>query len=114
MQEKPDLSIVQKTYDLILWYLPILNKLPRDHKFNLGDRIINRLYNLLESLVTAQYSKDKLILLQNINLELTLLRYQNRLLLDLKLFSQEKYELVSQKVNAIGIELNSWLKNLNK
>lgn len=28
-----DLSILQKTYDLTLWYVPILNKWPRDHKF---------------------------------------------------------------------------------
>jgi hypothetical protein len=28
-----DLPIIQKTYDLIKWYVPILNRLPRDHKF---------------------------------------------------------------------------------
>jgi putative toxin-antitoxin system antitoxin component (TIGR02293 family) len=28
-----DLPIVQKTYDLIKWYVPILNRLPRDRKF---------------------------------------------------------------------------------
>jgi hypothetical protein len=27
----PDLPIIQKTYDLIRWYVPILNRLPRDH-----------------------------------------------------------------------------------
>jgi hypothetical protein len=41
-----DLPIIQKTYDLIQWYIPILNRLPRDHKFMLGDRMINELYNL--------------------------------------------------------------------
>jgi len=35
-----DLPIIQKTYDLIKWYVPILNRLPRDHKFLLGDRIL--------------------------------------------------------------------------
>lgn len=33
---KRDLPIVQKTYDLVKWYVPILNRLPRDHKFLLG------------------------------------------------------------------------------
>lgn len=46
MQELP---IIQKTYDLIKWYVPILNRLPRDHKFMLGDRIISGLYDLLDS-----------------------------------------------------------------
>jgi hypothetical protein len=43
---RSDLPIIQKTYDLIKWYIPILNRLPRDHKFMLGDRMINELYNL--------------------------------------------------------------------
>jgi hypothetical protein len=28
----PDLTIIQKTYNLIKWYVPILNRLPKDHK----------------------------------------------------------------------------------
>ena len=45
-----DLPIVQKTYDLIKWYVPILNRLPRNHKYLLGDRIITGLYDFLEGL----------------------------------------------------------------
>jgi hypothetical protein len=71
-----ELSIIQKTYDLIQWYVPHLNKLPRDHKFNLGDRIISQLYDLLENLVRARYAADKLSLLNNLNTELEVLRYQ--------------------------------------
>jgi hypothetical protein len=29
---KRELPIIQKTYDLVKWYVPILNKLPREHK----------------------------------------------------------------------------------
>jgi hypothetical protein len=28
--------IIQKTYDFIKWYVPILDRLPRNHKFLLG------------------------------------------------------------------------------
>ena len=38
--EPSELPIVQKTYDLIKWYVPILNRLPKDHKFGLGDRMV--------------------------------------------------------------------------
>ena len=38
-----ELPIIQKTYDLIKWYVPILNRLPKDHKFILGDRMIKEL-----------------------------------------------------------------------
>jgi hypothetical protein len=55
-----DLSIIQKTYDLIKWYVPILNKLCRDHKLLLGNRKITELYNILDNLIMAQYAKKKL------------------------------------------------------
>ena len=51
-----ELPIVQKTYDLIKWYVPILNRLPRDHKFGLGDRMVAVLYDLLEGFITARYA----------------------------------------------------------
>ena len=39
-----ELPVIQKAYDLIVWYVPLLNKLPLDHKHMLGDRIITGLY----------------------------------------------------------------------
>jgi len=44
MKKKPsktdELPIIQKTFDLIVWFVPILNRLPRSQKFMLGDKII--------------------------------------------------------------------------
>ena len=57
-----ELPIIQKTFDLIKWYVPILNSLPRDHKRLLGDRIITELYDFLENLVLALYEKDTAII----------------------------------------------------
>ena len=48
-----ELPIIQKTYDVVLWYVPILNRLPRDHRFMLGDRMIHGLYEVLELLAQA-------------------------------------------------------------
>jgi hypothetical protein len=105
-----ELSIVQKTYDLIKWYVPILNLLPRDHKYNLGDRVIGNLYDLLEGLLTAQYEKNRNPLLKQLNIKLNLLRYQTRLLHDFGLMDTKRYEFVSRLVNEIGIELGGWIK----
>ena len=52
-----DLPVIQRMYDLILWYAPFLNKLPRDHKFVLGDRIQAALYGILEGLIRARYAR---------------------------------------------------------
>jgi len=76
-----ELAIIQRTYDLIKWYVPILHRLPKAHKFTLGERMTNGLYNLLEDLIVARYSQEKLTRLEAINSKLDILRYQTRLLL---------------------------------
>ncbi|NJL39791.1 MAG: diversity-generating retroelement protein Avd [Leptolyngbyaceae cyanobacterium RM1_406_9] len=105
-----DLPIIQKTYDLIKWYVPILNRLPRDHKFALGERIIAGLYELLEGLIQVRYSKEKLPQLTVLNTRLEILRHQTRLLLDFQILSTRRYEYVSQQINSIGMELGGWIK----
>ncbi len=110
-----ELPIIQKTYDLIKWYIPILNRLPRNHRFTLGDRLVNNLYDLLEGLIQARYAKnDKLDQLKSLNTQLDILRYQTRLLYDFQLISVERYKYINQQLNGIGIELGSWLKQQQK
>jgi|ETNmetMinimDraft_25_1059894.scaffolds.fasta_scaffold808579_1 hypothetical protein len=52
-------AAVTRAYQLILWAIPQINKYPRDHRFTLGDRTINHLYELLELLVQASYTRDR-------------------------------------------------------
>lgn len=105
-----ELSIIQKTYDLIKWYVPILNRLPKTHKFTLGERLINRLYNLLEGLLQAKYSHQKLAQLEELNIQLDILRYFTRLLLDFQLIEINRYEYASKLIDEIGVELGKWIK----
>lgn len=106
----PDLPIIQKTYDLILWYVPRLNKFPRDTKFVLGDRIQATLYGFLEGLIRARYRRDKLDLLEGLNAELDVLRFQTRLCVDLKLLDLRRYEHASGLMNEIGEGLGGWIR----
>ena len=105
-----ELPIIQKTYDLIKWYVPILNRLPRNHKFMLGDRITSGLYDLLEGLITARYSADKLSILESLNRNLDVLRYQTRLLVDFNLMDTQRYEYVGRLIVEIGTDLGGWIK----
>jgi len=105
-----DLPVIQKTYDLIRWYVPILNRLPRNHRFTLGERMINRLYDLLEGFILARYSHHKLEQLEQLNVQIDLLRHQTRLLVDFDLMQTERYEYVSRLLNEIGVELGGWIR----
>ncbi len=86
------LSIIQHTYDLILWFVPRVNKFPRDHKFIIGDRIQHTLYDLLTHLIRARFALDRLAALESINAELEVLRYKTRLCVDMKLLDARRYE----------------------
>jgi hypothetical protein len=105
-----ELSIIQKTYDLIKWYVPILNRFPKDHKYGLGNRMTERLYNFLEGLIQAKYSRSKLTQLQALNVELDILRYQTRLCLEFQIVSVDRYEYVSKLLDEIGLDLGKWIK----
>jgi len=108
---KRELPIVQKAYDLVKWYVPILNKLPREHKFLLGDRMVSGLYDLLEGLILARYSSDKLPQLKALNGRLDLLRHQTRLLLEFELISARRYQHAGELLDGIGQELGGWMRH---
>ncbi|GAB4303836.1 MAG: hypothetical protein Fur0025_45280 [Oscillatoriaceae cyanobacterium] len=105
-----ELPIIQKTYDLVKWYVPILNRLPRNHKFTLGDRMIENLYELLEGMIMARYQREKLSQLEQLNIKLEILRFQTRLLLDFGLVQLDRYEYIFTLINEIGGELGGWIK----
>ncbi|MDJ0797257.1 MAG: diversity-generating retroelement protein Avd [Calothrix sp. MO_167.B12] len=109
-----ELPIIQKTYDLIKWYVPILHSLPKAQKFTLGDRMINILYDILEDLIVARYAKEKLTKLESVNTQLDILRYQTRLLLDFRLIAVRRYEYAIKLINEIGMELGGWIKQQTK
>ena len=50
--------------------------------------------------------------LEGLNVSLSVLRYQTRLLFDFSLFSPQRYEYVSNRIDEIGNELGGWLKQL--
>jgi hypothetical protein len=105
-----DLPILQKVYDLICWYVPILDRLPRNQKFALGDRLTQNLYELLEGLIIARYKPDKLSDLISLNSKLEIMRYQTRLLLDFKLISGQRYEYAVKLIDSIGHDLGGWIR----
>lgn len=109
-----ELPIIQRTYDLIKWYIPRLNKFPRDFRFGIADRIQSVLYGILETLIRARYRKDKLAVLESLNAELDVLRYQTRLCRDFSLFDVRRYEHASSLINEIGENLGGWIRQQKK
>ena len=110
-----ELPIIQKTYDFIKWYVPVLNRLPRNYRLGLGTRIINHLYDLLENLIRARFStSEKLEILQNLNIKLDVIRHQTRLVSDFELISSDRYKHINKQIDGIGSDLGGWVKKLSE
>jgi len=102
MKKDQELIVITKTYDLILWSCNHTSKFPRNHRFVLGERIERNLYNLLETLIAAKYTKNRQRLLEEANLSLEVLRFQMRLAKDLQCLKVESYAFAAKSIDEIG------------
>jgi hypothetical protein len=111
MKKAEELTIITKTYDLILWSCNHTSRFPRNHRFVLGERIERNLYNLLETLIRAKYTKNRQRLLEEANLSLEILRFQMRLAKDLQCVKVNSYGFAAKAIDEIGRLIGGWLRS---
>ena len=104
-----ELPIIEASLDLIRWFVPLLQRLPRQHKFGLGDRLITNLYHLLEQLVHARYARAKLPILEPLKAHIVVIQLQIRLLHQFKLIEIQRYEYASRLITTIAKQHSGWL-----
>ncbi len=109
-KEQKEVNVLTKVYDLLLWIIPQLEKLPRSQRYLLGDRIETMLLDIMDLVIQSIYTKDKASFLKEANLKIEKLRYLIRLTFDLKYIGISKYEYISKCLNEIGSEIGGWLK----
>ena len=102
--------IIVKSYNLTRWYIEKLSKLPRNHRYTLGEKVQNSLLNLLMFLSDAIYSREKRPLQLKANKELEKLRLLSRLMKDLNIISTDNYRFVTSALDEIGQMLGGWMK----
>src|SRR5713226_2155451 len=108
-RDHEELVVITKTYDLILWSCNHTGKLPRNHRFVLGERIERNSYDLLETLIRAKYTKHRQELLDQANLVLEILRFQIRLAKDLQCLKVESYGFAAKAIDEVGKLVGGWI-----
>lgn len=111
MKPAEELVVITKTYDLILWSCQHTSRFPRSHRFVLGERIERRLYDLLELLISAKYTRERQELLQRANLALEVLRFQMRLARDLQCLKTTSYGFGTKAIDEIGRLVGGWIRS---
>jgi hypothetical protein len=105
-----NIPIVHRTDELIKWYVPILNRLPKDYKSVLGLRMVNILYDLQEGFLEAENEAKKLAKLKSLNVKLAFLRYTTGLLEYWDLFDEKKCKYANELMVQIGNQLGGWIR----
>jgi hypothetical protein len=100
--------VIARVYDLLLWILPRIEKFPRSQRFVLGERLERTLYDLLEALIEARWSKDRRAPLRRANLLVDAARYYVRLSRDLKLLTPGQYHHGGRILVEIGQQVGGW------
>ena len=100
--------VVEKHYDLVMWFMPKLANFPKDQRFVLADRIGVLLLDILGLLTEAVYSHDRASMLGVVNVRLDQLRYLVRITKDMRYISIEQYDHFTVKTVEIGRMVGGW------
>jgi hypothetical protein len=104
--------ILVKTYQLALWYIKKIEKLPKNHRFTLGEKIQSEIIELLLIYSDTIYSSDKKRLLKSANRSIEKLRLLTRLLSDLNILSIQNRRFVLDSLDEIGAMSGGWAKSI--
>lgn len=103
--------IFVKTYDFILWLIPLTLKFPKSQRFLLAERLSKMaldFYDLiLEAVMTPEGEAENLLAADHL---LTKIRLYVRLSYDLKCFNIGQFEHASLRIDELGRLLGGWIK----
>ncbi|MBL7169928.1 MAG: four helix bundle protein [Candidatus Aenigmarchaeota archaeon] len=107
-------KMFQKSYDLVKWIYPTINKFPKSQRLILSQRIENTSIKILEMVIDLGYNDSKIIR-KKILFEIHKLQILMRLSKDLAFLDLKKYEHVSSLLKEISdlIDKRKWIGDGN-
>src|SRR3989344_4136486 len=106
---KEDLPIFIKWMEFLKWLLVTLDNFPKKTRFTYADRLTKLSLDVVENLIEARYTKNKIPLLKKANLDLEKVRVLMRICYECRFLSRKSYEHASYLINEVGRMLGGWL-----
>lgn len=94
----------------LTWLVPVLDSLPRNQRFLLGDRWQTLALDVVDALVEATYTKTPQAALRRVNLALEKQRVLSRVAYNLRYLDVRRYELAARQLDEVGQRVGAWLK----
>ncbi len=113
MQESP---LFTKTYDLLAYLLPAVEKFPRYQRIVTGRRIQELSWRFLDTILAARKCtlEERPALLHQADVMLDSLRYTVRISHEMALLGQKPYAHASGLLAEVGRLLGKWLQRYNR
>ena len=106
-------AAIEAHYQFLLWIGPVLEKFPKDKRFTLGDRIHVIALDILELLIEATYTRERVHHLRRANLGIEKLRFLIRLAADYKILDKNRYAFAARSLDETGRSIGAWVKAHN-
>ncbi|MSP60863.1 MAG: diversity-generating retroelement protein Avd [Myxococcales bacterium] len=107
----PPPVIALRMETLLTWTVERVAKFPRDHKFTVGDRLIETCLDITTALVEASYKRDKAHELAAASRALVRARVLVRLAAHLRCLSGEQHHHFVKESDEVGRMLGGWLRS---
>lgn len=109
---KENYPVFVKWITVLDWILDRCEKLPKNTRYSLTNRIANYALDIMEGIIEAIYSKEKGHGLNTINLHIEKLRVLFRICHLRKYISNTQYEFISKELDEAGKMIGGWKKSL--
>ncbi len=98
----------------LLWQMVLTEKFPKRVRFTLSTRIDNMALDILEQIIEAAYTKDRLDILKRANLMIEKMRVIFRVCHKQRHMSNRSYEYAVKELYEIGGMLGGWIREQKK
>jgi len=106
-----DLPLIVLWEDFLGWLLPVLGSVPKSARFTFATRLQSLALDVLEGLIEARFTRDRLPILRAVNLKLECLRTLLRVAHGQRLLAPAAYRHASEKLDEAGRMLGGWLRD---
>ncbi|MBI5479968.1 MAG: four helix bundle protein [Deltaproteobacteria bacterium] len=110
-RERSDPAVIAlRMEDVTVWVIERTAKMPRDHKFTVGDKLVETCLEVTTLLVEASFTRDRLGLLAAASRALTRARVLVRVAQRLGLLSSAQREHFARESVEVGKMLGGWTR----
>jgi hypothetical protein len=105
-----ELPVIRAHYEYMLLLQPQVSRFPRDLRHSLGRQIEDLLHAILRNLIRARYSRERRSILESVNIDLEVLRFELRFAKDQRCLAIRNYGTLTERLLEIGRQVGGWMK----